>query len=239
MALSIYQKVAEIVKGIPNDRVRDVVGERFGLWDGEAKTLQAIGDKYKITRERVRQIEEVGLKALNQPYIAKSLDPIYKKLELYLLNNGSLRREDRIASDAKNEKHFAVDLSDEKFLEPALQFCLTLGKPFNRIGEDDSFYTAWTLDKKAVIGAQKFIDELVKYLKNHGQVISQENILKAFSKWSISEKAMLSYIDAAKHIEQNNFGQWGLAHWPEIKLRVVKDKAYVILKKAGKPLHFS
>jgi RNA polymerase primary sigma factor len=42
---------------------RRVIEQRFGLNDGEPKTLDSIGKEYKITRERVRQIEN---KALNK-----------------------------------------------------------------------------------------------------------------------------------------------------------------------------
>ena len=38
-------------------REREVVRLRFGLGDGEPQTLQAIGDRLRLTRERVRQIE--------------------------------------------------------------------------------------------------------------------------------------------------------------------------------------
>jgi hypothetical protein len=55
---------------------------------------------------------------------------------------------------------------------------------------------------------------------------------------SISEKALASYIDASKGIDLNKFGHYGLSHWPEISPRGVRDKAYLILKQHGEPLHF-
>src|SRR3989338_6869015 len=106
MALNPYQTVIKVIDIIPNERVRDVVGERFGLWDGQAKTLQAIGDKYNITSERVRQIEEAGFKVLNQEKAIVSLEPIFKAMEAYLKEYGQLRREDRIPSGIKNQKYF-------------------------------------------------------------------------------------------------------------------------------------
>ena len=43
-------------------RQREIVAGRFGLKDGERHTLAGLGDKYGITRERVRQIEAEALK---------------------------------------------------------------------------------------------------------------------------------------------------------------------------------
>jgi hypothetical protein len=55
----------------------------------------------------------------------------------------------------------------------------------------------------------------------------------------ISEKALLSYLDASKDVSVNKFGYYGLSHWPEISPKGVKDKSYLVLRKHGQPMHFS
>ncbi len=45
---------------------REVLALRFGLWDGKAMTLAKIGDRLKISRERVRQIERESLTKLRK-----------------------------------------------------------------------------------------------------------------------------------------------------------------------------
>lgn len=52
-------------------------------------------------------------------------------------------------------------------------------------------------------------------------------------------KTVYSILQAAKKIEQNKFGYWGLDDWREIKPKTVNDKIYLILKNSGKPLHFA
>ncbi|GMI24526.1 hypothetical protein TeGR_g293 [Tetraparma gracilis] len=49
-------------------RERDVVTMRFGLETGEVATLEEIGNKFDVTRERIRQIEARALHKLKQPY---------------------------------------------------------------------------------------------------------------------------------------------------------------------------
>jgi RNA polymerase primary sigma factor len=50
-----------------SDREADVVRLRFGLTDGQPRTLDQIGHVYGITRERVRQIESTTIAKLRQP----------------------------------------------------------------------------------------------------------------------------------------------------------------------------
>ena len=52
---------------------RHVLKKRFGLVNGEVKTLQEIGDSYGVTRERIRQIEAKALRKLRHPSRRKKL----------------------------------------------------------------------------------------------------------------------------------------------------------------------
>lgn len=57
------------IEGLLRDltpRESDILKMRFGIEDGEILTLEEIGNKYKITRERVRQIEQVAVKKLRK-----------------------------------------------------------------------------------------------------------------------------------------------------------------------------
>ncbi|MGH7263240.1 MAG: sigma-70 family RNA polymerase sigma factor, partial [Candidatus Rokuibacteriota bacterium] len=50
-----------------NDREREVVRLRFGLEDGQVRTLEEVGREFGVTRERIRQIESKTLAKLRHP----------------------------------------------------------------------------------------------------------------------------------------------------------------------------
>ncbi len=52
-------------------------------------------------------------------------------------------------------------------------------------------------------------------------------------------KILYSLMQALKNLEQNKYGEWGIADWGEIKPKTVNDKIYLILKHAGDALHFT
>ncbi len=57
-----------------NERERQVLIMRFGLADGKIRTLDEVGSHFRVTRERIRQIETKALAKLRQPARAKRLE---------------------------------------------------------------------------------------------------------------------------------------------------------------------
>ena len=68
----------ELLLELP-DRSRRVLIDRFGLSQkGEQRTLDAIGQEYGITRERIRQIEAKALRKLRHPTRSRMLKSFYE-----------------------------------------------------------------------------------------------------------------------------------------------------------------
>jgi len=68
----LKDKMNEVLATL-TDRERTVLIERFGLLDGKPKTLEEVGVRFKVTRERVRQIEAKALRKMRHPTRAKQL----------------------------------------------------------------------------------------------------------------------------------------------------------------------
>ena len=62
------------VLGSLNDRERQVLELRFGIGDGNARTLEEVGAQFHVTRERIRQIEAKALRKMRHPTRLKLLN---------------------------------------------------------------------------------------------------------------------------------------------------------------------
>jgi RNA polymerase primary sigma factor len=69
----LQEYLSLVLEGL-NERERQVLIMRFGLADGKVKTLEEVGTHFKVTRERIRQIETKALAKLRQPARAKRLE---------------------------------------------------------------------------------------------------------------------------------------------------------------------
>jgi RNA polymerase primary sigma factor len=68
----LREHVRDVLNGLPPREMR-ILQLRYGLLDGQAYTLEEVGRKVGVTRERVRQIEAQALNRLRAPSIRREL----------------------------------------------------------------------------------------------------------------------------------------------------------------------
>lgn len=71
-ASEIREKLEEVMNDL-TEKEKDVICCRFGFIDGKEKTLEEVGSRMGVTRERIRQIESKALKKLRHPTRYKKL----------------------------------------------------------------------------------------------------------------------------------------------------------------------
>jgi hypothetical protein len=229
-----YEQLAfKVIKNIPNQRTQEIICLRFGLEDGQRQTLEAIGQKYNITRERVRQVEEAAFSDFRKPALMDLFKPAFRLIDNYLEKEGRLVKEERLLSSLSGTEH----------PHPArggLFLILTLGQPYQRFVESDKFYSLWANSLDDLNKADSLITSLVRKLEEKKEPVPLDYILSHFKETGafLSKRVLFSYLDVTKQIDQDNFGHFGLSKWSEVNPRGVKDKAYIILKEQGRPLHF-
>ncbi|MGN0165187.1 MAG: RNA polymerase sigma factor RpoD [Lachnospiraceae bacterium] len=69
---ALKQQISDALDTL-SERERRVLELRFGLKDGKQRTLEEVGAEFKVTRERIRQIEAKALRKLRQPSRSRKL----------------------------------------------------------------------------------------------------------------------------------------------------------------------
>ncbi len=68
----LKEEIIEVLRTL-DDRERQILELRFGIRDGSTRTLEEVGSVFKVTRERVRQIESKALRKLRHPTRSRRL----------------------------------------------------------------------------------------------------------------------------------------------------------------------
>jgi len=231
---SLSNKTEKALLALTNPRVKEVVERRFGLRNGEPETLESIGQSHGITRERVRQIQDAGLRVLKSPEAMALFDSVFKQLDDLFAEHGHLMGDEYLYSTATNT-------DGPHPLRGQLYLVLTLGDPYQRVINDDRFHAYWTTDSSARARAEQVVDSLINHFNKHNQVHYESEIMDLLSrKHSNVPSGLFNVVlDIAKEIDKNTFEEIGLISWPEITPQGVKDRAYLVLKKKEEPLHFT
>lgn len=220
----IYQK---FTKGL-SQKTKDIFDRRFGVKTGTPETLEAIGKTLGITRERVRQIEEAGFTFVRKNN-KDALEAIYADFAEYFKEHGGFKKEETVLNElgGKNQR-------------PYVLFLLTLGEQFSRVAEKKDYNYFWSNMPSAQDKVKSTLGALVSQMQKVGHPILADNFYAEVAKnQGLTLQATLAYLEISKTIQANKEGALGLVSWPEIKPRGVKDKAFLVFKKHGKPLHFT
>jgi hypothetical protein len=234
--IDFKEALRKVIKNLPK-RTQDIIVRRFGINKKRKETLESIGHTYGITRERVRQIEEEGLRRLRSKENLSSVKQILEDLELFISERGGLMREDKLLEEFV--EYIAPELDKVKYRGFTL-LLLNLGTNFKLAKESAKFYDIWYTQSKALDQARSLVNELVAIFKKSKSPLQEKSVIAKLKKNFpfFSRQAIGSYIDASKQVDRNIYDDLGLSEWPEINPRGVKDKAYLVVKKLEKPLHF-
>lgn len=221
-------------------RTKDILVKRFGLNGDRKRTLEEIGQGHNITRERVRQIESAALKDLRKGNKIMSLQPCESLLESIIHEHGRVMEHDNLVNTFTNR------ISPVESHENVVEFILNLSDKFNHFDELDHLRRAWGVKDGSLDIPQKVIEVLESVLQTKEKPVKEQEAVKVVLKHELAdqhdlsdEKIVKSYLTLSKKILRNPFGEWGFASWNEITPKGVKDKAYLVLKKNNKPLHFT
>ena len=218
-----------------SDRARDVLEKRYGLNpDGETYTLEAIGKSYGITRERVRQIENYGIQSIQKSDVYKKQVELFTEMQKLI---------DQLGGGIIAEHVLLDELSSEPSVRNHIYFLLIVGDPFFKSKENPQYEHRWFTERKIADTVEKALKNVHKNLEKDA-LISESEIIERFRNELIEiadkhdEETLKRWLLISKKIGRNPLGDWGSADSPNIRVKGIRDYAYLAVKRHGSPMHF-
>lgn len=216
-------------------RGRDVIESRYGLGSKNVRlTLDAIGKKYGITRERVRQIENHSLITVRKSKEYKDTQPVFSELKEVIFNLGG------IVSERDLLKHLAKDQDTQNHLN----FILVIGEEFKREKEDEEFNHRWHVDSELSKKIQNAIRRLYSRLSDDELIVEGDLInnfleeVKDINEKYKTEEVIRRWLSISHKIGKNPLGEWGKTSSANVNAKGMRDYAFLVIRKHGSPIHF-
>ncbi len=229
---SFIKALNELISGFP-ERSRDIISARYGLTAGKPQTLEEIGKNHKITRERVRQIIEETLRKIkalkNSPVLSAAAE---KTAFTISKKNGIMKKEELVALISRGNS------------QEAGAFGFFLNFPGNVIPHEikGELKKSYALPEFSIDDWKKLKNAARNVLESEKRMLTGDELTTRISHRlgsSVAFQKIFNYLSVSEEIKKNNFGKWGLADWEETNPKNTREKAYLVLKENGEPLHFT
>jgi len=213
-------------------REKEILSMRFGLDPDHPKTLAFIGNRFNLSRERIRQIVDQLILKINASKNFKA------KIE-FLVN--LIQKEGGILADSTlMEKILPKDATNG--LKNHLRFLLFCSHNLFLIKYNPKFKKSWAHSSMPSQDLDSLVSQIESFLENVGKEQDLDSILETISrekqsKIKVTKIFLKSLLGASKDILKTD-NKWGLSSWRHINPRSIRDKVFIVLVKHNKPAHF-
>lgn len=227
-----YDLVERMIFSLP-ERSRDIIKKRFGIVeDGTQHTLEKIGQDYKITRERIRQIVSDAMKTIckseHKDDFRKAEDRVIFTIEK---NGGIMKEIDAI-------RKLNLDGLKE---ENAIRFFVACSERVKIKFENGRIEKSWIFDETVMEKVGRIEHEAKAVLTEKNKPLKDEEMIAHLSEKmpEFSREHILSHLSVISQVKRNVFGKWGHHTWMDIRPKGSKERIHLVLKEEGRPLHFT
>ena len=218
---------------IEQDREKEIVSRRFGL-TGRKETLEQIGDMLSITRERVRQLEKAILIRLRIASEEGQITELAAAEKVIIRNLTEMGRIAKVADLA--DKIYGRSTTEEE--RSALSFLGNISASLTIVDENDKYHQAIGIadygDDKTI---KEKVNEIVSVIRKNKAPMTLDELDSQLSGYEHPDH-IRAVASISKQLATLN-GLWGLAKWPTVNPKNIRDKIYVILEAKKEPMHFA
>ncbi|MCL2371379.1 hypothetical protein FWC63_01375 [Candidatus Saccharibacteria bacterium] len=232
----VARAVDSVLKGTDQQRERDVARKRGGLKVDRA-TLDEVGRELGVTRERVRQIEKsvfVRLKLYAESGKLEALAAA-EKVILRELTQTRIMQVEKLATKMFGQKCSRKDVS-------ALVLLARVSGKLTLIDNNDKYFASIALAESGTSREwTAHIDAVATAIAKYGKPLTLAELDKQLDKDNLGFQHpdhLEAVLESSRLVAEFN-GVWGLAKWPEVNPRNIRDKIFAVLSKLNEPTHFN
>lgn len=235
--MSLVQLMEEMLL-VLSPKEKEVMIKRFSLDSKPRLTLEKIGQKFAVTRERVRQIEKIALTKLRRTVLNTKLQSINELANTFIKQSGGIALESKILAEILNT------IGSENQIDGSIiRLSLNVNPSLVKAEKNNQLHAYWRAKDMATKDIQKIIEAGIQKLQESGDVVAFEQLAEQIKNKLVEEgrsyelATIISALEVDKRLKKTREG-FGLNTWRHINPRSIRDKAYIVLKKIGQPLHF-
>lgn len=231
-------KILEDIFLVLTPKEKEVIIKRFSLNNEPRQTLERIGQQFSVTRERIRQIEKIALGKLRRTLENTKLIEVTRiGKEMLEMRGGACLEEElvseilkKLASDAEIDSHI-------------VKLALAIHSDFAYGERNGLFHPFWRLRSLEEEAVTNLADTIYHVLSKKKDICPVAELVKEVEaalqeKGKKAPEALVRALLAIDmRLKKVNEGM-GLMTWRHINPKSIRDKAYIVLKREGKPLHF-
>ncbi|EKD63619.1 MAG: RNA polymerase [uncultured bacterium] len=219
-----------------NEKEKDIIEKRFALHNQPKQTLEQIGKKFSVTRERIRQIEKNALKKLTRNAQNTNLKILNAYAKEIIKKNAGIMTEESITAAVINT---LPNISTTEINE--LKLALALDADLDKIPNTINYEPNWRLKTIPFQLIKEITQVGIKVLNENNDIMEPIGLAtKVLEKLSqkTDPELITNTLRIDKRIKFTENNSIGLKTWRHINPRTLRDKINFILAKENKPLHF-
>lgn len=231
-------KILEDIFLVLTPKEKEVIIKRFSLNNEPRQTLERIGQQFSVTRERIRQIEKIALGKLRRTLENTKLSEVIRIAKELLDLHGGLCVENELVSEILKKL-----ASDSEVDSHIVKLALAIHSDFAYCERNGLFYPFWRtrqLEEEFLNGVTDAIYYLLTKKKDVVPVLDLAKEAEAHLQekgGKVTQETILALLAIDVRLKKAN-GGIGLMSWRHINPKSIRDKAYIVLKRETKPLHF-
>jgi DNA-directed RNA polymerase delta subunit len=231
-------KILEDIFLVLTPKEKEVIIKRFSLNNEPRQTLERIGQQFSVTRERIRQIEKIALGKLRRTLENTKLSEVTLFAKEFLGLSGGVCVEHELVSEILKKLSSSAEIDSH-----IVKLSLAIHPDFaygERNGLFNPFWRLRDIEEETIISLTDAIHHLLTKKKDVVQIAELVKEAEAYlqEKGKASPQPLIvSLLAIDVRLKKVNEGI-GLMAWRHINPKSIRDKAYIVLKREGKPLHF-